>query len=112
MAWGFIPFESHNDHHSLSLDNASSIVQYGTTYAICRQMSDVQQPDGHCRATNSTSDAHEKQPIASATATCKLIGLAYVGRQVTQSVERRNLEVEVQGSKSALGTSFWGRISI
>ena len=32
------------------------------------------------------------------------------GRQVAQSVERRTLEVEVRGSKSALGTWWWDRI--
>ena len=32
-------------------------------------------------------------------------------RQVAQSVERRTLEVEVRGSKPALGTWWWGRIS-
>ena len=31
-------------------------------------------------------------------------------RHVAQSVERRNLEVEVRGSKPALGTWRWGRI--
>ena len=31
--------------------------------------------------------------------------------QVAQSVERRTLEVEIRGSKPALGTWWWGRIS-
>ena len=34
-----------------------------------------------------------------------------MGRQVAQSVERRTLEAEVPGSKSVLGTWWWGRIS-
>ena len=34
-----------------------------------------------------------------------------MGRQVAQSVERRTLEVEVRGSKLALGAWWWGRIS-
>ena len=34
-----------------------------------------------------------------------------VGRQVAQSVERRTLQVEVQGSKPALGTWWLGWIS-
>ena len=34
-----------------------------------------------------------------------------LGRQVAQSVECRTLEVEVPGSKPALGTSWWDWIS-
>ena len=34
-----------------------------------------------------------------------------MGRQVAQSVGCRTLHVEVQGSKLALGTRWWGRIS-
>ena len=33
------------------------------------------------------------------------------GSQVAQLVEHQTLEVEVQGSKPALGTWWWGRIS-
>ena len=38
-------------------------------------------------------------------------GVEVSGRRVAQSVERRTLEVEVRGSRPALGTSWWGRIS-
>ena len=35
---------------------------------------------------------------------------SHVHCEVAQSVERRTLEVEVQGSKPALGTWCWGKI--
>ena len=38
----------------------------------------------------------------------RFLAVVVNGRQVTQSVERRTLEAEVQGSKPVLGTWLWG----